>query len=134
MDWRSASLAETPLRPRSSSSSSPLAATPVDTGTPRTPFRTPKSLRRGARQRKGSVTGDEDDRILGTPDYLAPELLLRHPHGQGVDWWGLGVVLYELLVGVPPFSDETPEQVNTVEIVSETDLDCLVSFRCFQTF
>ncbi len=49
--------------------------------------------------------------LSGTPDYLAPEILLRHPHGEGADWWGLGVVLYELLVGVPPFSDETPELV-----------------------
>lgn len=48
---------------------------------------------------------------IGTPDYLAPELLLRRPHGKGVDWWGLGVVLYELRVGVPPFSDDTPEKV-----------------------
>ena len=47
----------------------------------------------------------------GTPDYLAPELLLRHAHSESVDWWGLGVCLYEFLTGVPPFSDETPELV-----------------------
>ena len=43
---------------------------------------------------------------------MAPELLLRVPaHSVAVDWWGLGILLYELLVGVPPFSDETPDKV-----------------------
>ena len=50
-------------------------------------------------------------RILGTPDYLAPELLLHNPHSNAVDWWGLGICLYEFMVGVPPFSDETAELV-----------------------
>lgn len=49
--------------------------------------------------------------FLGTPDYLAPELLLRKPHSAAVDWWGLGVCLYEFVTGVPPFSDDTPEKV-----------------------
>ncbi|XP_069504216.1 serine/threonine-protein kinase greatwall [Ambystoma mexicanum] len=69
-----------------------------------TPFRTPKSVRRGA-------APVEKDRILGTPDYLAPELLLGIPHGHTVDWWALGVCLFEFLTGVPPFNDETPTLV-----------------------
>lgn len=68
---------------------------------PSTPFRTPKSVKKGKKI----------DRILGTPDYLAPELLLRQPHSFGVDWWGLGVCLYEFMTGIPPFTDETPEAV-----------------------
>lgn len=52
-----------------------------------------------------------DERILGTPDYLAPELLLRKGHGPAVDWWALGVCLYEFCTGVPPFNDETPQAV-----------------------
>ncbi|XP_062900337.1 serine/threonine-protein kinase greatwall isoform X1 [Mobula hypostoma] len=71
-----------------------------------TPYRTPKSVRRGA-----APAPAEWDRILGTPDYLAPELLLRMPHGPAVDWWALGVCLYEFLTGIPPFNDETPQQV-----------------------
>ena len=42
---------------------------------------------------------------------MAPELLLRKPHSAAVDWWGLGVCLYEFVTGVPPFSDDTPEKV-----------------------
>ncbi|CAG0919587.1 unnamed protein product [Notodromas monacha] len=53
----------------------------------------------------------DDEKLLGTPDYLAPELLLRQEHGKAVDWWSLGVCYYEFLVGIPPFNDETIENV-----------------------
>ncbi|XP_028897024.2 serine/threonine-protein kinase greatwall isoform X2 [Zeugodacus cucurbitae] len=69
-----------------------------------TPFRTPKSVRRG-------MGRQSFERILGTPDYLAPELLLRQGHGPAVDWWALGVCFYEFLTGLPPFNDETPQKV-----------------------
>ncbi|ESO97409.1 hypothetical protein LOTGIDRAFT_115088, partial [Lottia gigantea] len=70
----------------------------------KTPFRTPKSVRRGPKD-------EEEERILGTPDYLAPEILMQKPHGAGVDWWALGVCLFEFLTGIPPFNDQTPELV-----------------------
>jgi len=47
----------------------------------------------------------------GTPEYLAPELLRRQPHGPGVDWWSLGVCLYEFLVGSTPFVDESLDKI-----------------------
>ncbi|XP_009573048.1 PREDICTED: serine/threonine-protein kinase greatwall, partial [Fulmarus glacialis] len=98
------------------SGSYPTAVTPLQKGRPYrvyqtphqgdagTPYRTPKSVRRGAAPVEG-------ERILGTPDYLAPELLLTKPHGSAVDWWALGVCLFEFLTGIPPFNDETPAQV-----------------------
>ncbi|KAI0240042.1 hypothetical protein L0F63_001246 [Massospora cicadina] len=49
--------------------------------------------------------------LLGTPDYLAPELLLGIGHDASVDWWALGVCLFEFLCGYPPFTDETPEAI-----------------------
>ena len=48
-------------------------------------------------------------RAVGTPDYLAPELLLGTGDGPEVDWWSLGAVLYEFVTGVPPFNADTPE-------------------------
>lgn len=86
------------------------AISPIKTPGPsvgsHTPYRTPKSVRRG-----GKSLSRSDDRILGTPDYLAPELLLRQGHGSAVDWWALGVCLFEFCTGVPPFNDETPQAV-----------------------
>ncbi|KAI9162147.1 hypothetical protein LWI28_024304 [Acer negundo] len=47
--------------------------------------------------------------VAGTPDYLAPEILLGMGHGATADWWSVGVILYELLVGIPPFNAKTPQ-------------------------
>ena len=46
--------------------------------------------------------------LCGTPEYLAPEVLLNKGHGKGVDWWTLGILTYEMLRGEPPFVDEDP--------------------------
>jgi len=50
-------------------------------------------------------------KVVGTPDYLSPEILLGTGHGTPVDWWALGIILYEFLTGSPPFNDDTPELI-----------------------
>jgi microtubule-associated serine/threonine kinase len=55
--------------------------------------------------------GEEINRTVGTPDYLAPELLLGTGHGLEADWWSLGVILFEMVVGAPPFSASSPEEI-----------------------
>ncbi|ESW24663.1 hypothetical protein PHAVU_004G149200 [Phaseolus vulgaris] len=48
---------------------------------------------------------------VGTPDYLAPEILLGTGHAYTADWWSVGVILFELLVGIPPFNAEHPQNI-----------------------
>ncbi|KAI9895348.1 hypothetical protein PsorP6_018445 [Peronosclerospora sorghi] len=47
----------------------------------------------------------------GTPDYLAPEIILGAPHGPPVDYWALGIILYEMMVGFPPFNDDSVDAI-----------------------
>jgi serine/threonine protein kinase len=43
------------------------------------------------------------DSVVGTPQYLAPEIIKRDDYNKSVDWWTVGALLYEFLSGLPPF-------------------------------
>ncbi|CAD8161483.1 unnamed protein product [Paramecium pentaurelia] len=65
--------------------------------------------------------------FVGTPEYIAPEILLKSGHNSSVDWWSLGILLYEMLVGYTPFRDQS----NNLRVIENKIIQSEILFPDF---
>jgi len=61
--------------------------------------------------------------LLGSPLYMAPEIILKKPYNEKIDIWSIGIIIYILLSGRPPFFGHTKEEIFKIILEKELDFD-----------
>ncbi|XP_077137705.1 microtubule-associated serine/threonine-protein kinase 3-like [Ranitomeya variabilis] len=64
------------------------------------------------------------DKVYGTPHYIAPEVILKKGYGRPVDWWAMGIILHQFLVGSVPFYGKTLTEIETNIVGGHLRWDC----------
>ena len=79
---------------------------------------------------KENIQGNQQaTSFWGTPEYLAPETLLRKGTGKAADWWSFGAIIYEMLTGLPPFYDKNRQELYNkiknmeIDFINDNDLN-----------
>lgn len=79
---------------------------------------------------KGNMSDAEHQRtnsFIGTMEYMAPEIIAGRGHGKAVDWWSVGILLYEMLCGMPPFRAKGRQQLQKLITIAKFKLPTYLS-------
>mmetsp|Transcript_14619 Transcript_14619/g.47970 ORF Transcript_14619/g.47970 Transcript_14619/m.47970 type:complete len:944 (+) Transcript_14619:37-2868(+) len=76
--------------------------------------------------------GEKTFSFVGTPDYMAPEMVKEIGHSVGVDWWALGILVYEMLTGDPPFAETKLTDLRMEELQALTEVELELPRECSQ--